>query len=146
MWATYDYSNFPIVHVNFDKKINNEKDFTDFLQNWIKLYERKQQFTFIFDTRNVGFINISYCFKMKSFLGKIKKLPIQYLQKSIIILNNNYIKQLLNIVFKLQKPIATVYIYNSWDKKTKANKIFENKKLIENIENNKLDDFLIIKS
>jgi hypothetical protein len=144
MWANYDTSNFPIVHVTFESKINEEKDFNDFLQNWIKLYERKENFTFIFDTRNVGFINISYCFKMKTFLGKIKKLPIQYLEKSIIILNNNYIKQLLNIVFKLQKPIATVYIYNSWDKKEKKDKEIDNNNLLDNINNNKLDDYIII--
>ena len=62
MWASYDYTNFPIVHVTFEKKINDEKEFNDFLQEWIKIYERQDNFIFIFDTRKVGYININYCF------------------------------------------------------------------------------------
>lgn len=144
MWAEYDYTNFPIVYVTFDKKINNEKEFNSFLQEWIKLYEKKQNFTFIFDTRKVGFININYCFKMKNFLRDLKKLKNQYLEKSIIILNNNYIKTMLNIVFKFQKPLAKVYLYNSWDRETKKDKLFDKNNLLNNIENNKHDDFTII--
>ena len=81
---------------------------------------------------------------MKNFLRDLKKLKNQYLEKSIIILNNNYIKTMLNIVFKFQKPLAKVYLYNSWDRQTKKDKLFDKNNLLNNIENNKHDDFTII--
>ena len=65
-------------------------------------------------------------------------MPKQYLEKSIIIVSNKYIKYLLNFIFKLTSPLATVYIYEiEKDKKT-------NEELINLIENNDLKLFKII--
>jgi hypothetical protein len=111
MWAKYDYSKFPIVNVSFNSNIKDEEEFKLFLKEWLELYKKQKDFTFVFDTTNVGLINISYCFKLKKFIGELKQLPKQYLQKSIIIVSNKYIKHLLNIIFKITKPIAKVYIY-----------------------------------
>ena len=111
MWAKYDYSKLPIINVSFNTNIKDEEEFKLFLKEWLELYKKQKDFTFVFDTTNVGLINISYCFKLKKFIGELKQLPKQYLQKSIIIVSNKYIKHLLNIIFKITKPLATVYIY-----------------------------------
>jgi hypothetical protein len=138
MWAKYDYSNLPIVNVSFNRNIENEEEFKLFLKEWLELYKKQQMFSFIFDTTTLGMINISYCFKLKKFIGDLKKLPKQYLEKSIIIVSNKYIRQLINIIFKITKPLATVYIYEIKDQK------LSNDNLINNIKNNKLDIFKII--
>ena len=140
MWANYDYSQFPVVYVKFNQYIKSDKDFNDFLTQWILLYQNKKEFTFIFDTSDVSAPNISYCFKMRKFIKKLKKFPYQYLQKSIIIVSNPYIKYLLYFIFNVQKPVATVYLYTINDKEVNYNL------LLKNIENNELQEFTIVTS
>jgi hypothetical protein len=139
MWANYDYHNFPIVSVKFNNKIENESDFTQFLKKWILLYNDKKDFTFIFDTLNVGIPNMKYCYRMTKFISSLKNFNHQYLQQSIIIVSNKYIKYLLNLIFRLQKPVATVYIYN-----VTKNNPYDYHILLNKISKNELDDFSIV--
>ena len=113
MFAYYDYSLYnsrSIVKVTFDKRIHNDIEFSYFLYNWLKLYEKQKYYTFIFDTSKMGFIPLKYCFEMANFIKKLKKRPIQYLTQSIIIVKNNFIKCLLDLIFNIQLPVAVVYI------------------------------------
>lgn len=110
MWAKYDFSQDPIVKVEFEKNISGDDDLNEFLKEWIGLYEQKKDFFFILDTRNVGLIKMKYVNKMVKFIKKMKQFEYQYLQKSIIIVNNTMIRYLLNIIFNLTKPLATVHI------------------------------------
>ena len=110
MWANYDYSQEPIIKVEFEQNISKEEDFNEFLKEWIKLYEQKKDFFFILDTRNVGLIKMKYVHKMVKFIKKMKLFEYQYLRKSIIIVDSTIIRYLLNIVFKLTRPLATVHI------------------------------------
>ena len=140
MWANYDYTKFPTVKVTFNEKIESEDDFNEFLKKWVLLYNNKKDFTFIFDVSNVSSFNISYVFKMRKFIKKIKEFPHQYLKKSLIVVSNKYIKYLLSLVFSVQKPIATVYIY---DKKPEEQLNLND--LMKNIDENIIDNFKIIK-
>ena len=138
MWANYDYSAFPLVYVKFNQYIKDEEDFNNFLKRWTFLYHDKKDFTFVFDTVKVSAPSISYCFKMRKFIKKLKQFPHQYLQKSLIIVSNTYIRYLLNLIFLFQKPVAPVYIYTSNDKEVNYNL------LLKNIENNELQEFTIV--
>ena len=140
MWANYDYTKFPTVKVTFNEKIESEDDFNEFLKKWVLLYDNKKDFTFILDVSNVSSFNISYVFKMRKFIKKIKEFPHQYLKKSLIVVSNKYIKYLLSLVFSVQKPIATVYIY---DKKHEEQLNLND--LMKNIDENIIDNFKIIK-
>ena len=140
MWANYDYTKFPTVKVTFNEKIESEDDFNEFLKKWVLLYDNKKDFTFILDVSNVSSFNISYVFKMRKFIKKIKEFPYQYLKKSLIVVSNKYIKYLLSLVFSVQKPIATVYIY---DKKSEEQLNLND--LMKNIDENIIDNFKIIK-
>ena len=110
MFVEFDETKYPIVRVNFSGVIRNENDFNEFTNKWIELYSRKSKFTFIFDTRNMGMMGPKYCFKMATFIKNLKKRPVQYLEKSIIIVSNRYIRLLLWLIFSIQKPVAPVYI------------------------------------
>ena len=110
MFVTFDETKYPIVKVNFTGVVRNDNDFSQFTNKWLELYERNTNFTFIFDTRNMGIMGPKYCFKMASFIKELKKRQIQYLEKSIIIVSNRYIRFLLWLIFKIQKPVAPVYI------------------------------------
>ena len=135
MFATYNYSLYDtksIVHVKLNKNIENNNDFNTFLNEWRELYEKKKNFIFIFDTSNVGFIPIKYSIQMSLFIKKLKKEKHQYLQKSIIYVNNNIVKRMLDFIFMLQPPVAPVYI-------------IDNKDYIDLILNNNMDDNIIKK-
>ena len=115
MFANYDYTNYnsqSIVHVTLSPNIKNDQDFDTFLYQWIELYHIKKNFIFIFDTCNVGFIPLKYSLKMTIFIKKLKKEKIQYLQKSIILVNSQIVKHMLDFIFMLQPPVAPVYITN----------------------------------
>ena len=109
MFVQFNYNNFPNVYVTFGK-LNSSFEFNILTNEWLKLYEQKIPFTFIFDSSNLEVYNIKYSFKMSEFIYKLKKKPIQYLQKSIIIVNNSFIQSLLDLIFFIQSPVAPVYI------------------------------------
>jgi len=118
MFATFDNSNFPIVKVTLSETIVDRNDFENFLQEWLKLYDNKEYFTFVFDTQNVGFINPKYSVLMSLFIKELKKRDIQYLEKSEIYVYNKFTMYLLDLIFTLQKPVAPVYIYHKNNTKT----------------------------
>jgi hypothetical protein len=109
MWATYDDSEFPIIRVKLQGKIQNNVDFCNFITTWESYNLRRNEYIFIFDSREVGYVNIKYAFKMANFIKELKRKE-QYLKSSIIIVENKYIRFLLNLIFKLQKPVADVYM------------------------------------
>ena len=109
MFVDFNYNNFPNIYVTFGKLETNE-EFNMLIDEWLKLYDKKVYFTFIFDTTNLEVYNIKYSFKMSAFIYRLKKQSVQYLQKSIIIVKNNFIQYLLDLIFFIQSPVAPVYI------------------------------------
>ncbi len=121
MFAKFIYTSFPIVIVKFSRDIENTEDFDDFLKKWIELYENKKDFIFVFDATQVGYPSVKYCIRMSMFIKKLRKEKIHYLKKSIIIVKNNRVKNLLNFTFYLQPPVATVYLTKDSLSKVLAN-------------------------
>ena len=65
---------------------------------------------------NITNVHAKYISKIVTFIKFIKNnIKNQYLQFSIIIVSNSFIKHLLNIIFKLTTPVAPVYIVNRND-------------------------------
>ena len=110
MFAKYDYIDFPVIKIDLSGTIKNNDDFFNFTNQWLKLYNKKENFEFIFNTYYSGLINPKYCILMALFIKKIKQQKIQYLQKSKIFVYNKYIFQLLKIIFYIEKPVAPVEI------------------------------------
>lgn len=112
MFATFDKSSFPIVKVVFEEGPNSDEEFDNFTNEWLELYNQKINFTFLFDTINMRNPAYKYTIKMSQFIKRLKREEIQYLEKSIILINTNKIKYMLDFIFLIQKPVAPVYIYN----------------------------------
>jgi hypothetical protein len=138
MWADFSYKQQNVI-VKFSNTIENEEDYNLFIRKWMELYSNKNDFNFVFDTTNVGLVNMEYVFKMKKFIKKLKEFPRHYLKWSIIIVSNKYIRYILNMVFMFQKPVATVYIYNHEDTEP-----LDYTKLINDVINHNHDKFSII--
>lgn len=111
MFATFDESIPPYVHVTFNGCIRNTSDFTHFTDKWIELYDRGIEFVYTFDTRKMGLLmNPKWCFKMASFIKRLKQRRYHYLKYSVILVRDKHIQFLLKLIFKTQKPVAPVYL------------------------------------
>ena len=141
MFAEYNYDNFPIVSVLFSETISNENEFDQFLRQWLELYHNQKDYLFLFDTRKMNNIPFKYSIKMALFIKKLRKQPYHYLQKSLIVVNNNKIKKLLDFVFTMQSPVAPVYIWNTEE----LNHLILNEKLTQINRRNLTEDIIYIK-
>lgn len=115
MFVNIDSDSFPLVKVVFGKTPKSYEDLDIFFETWLQLYQNKQEFTFLLDTRNCGNIPIKYIYYISKQISKIKKLKTQYLQRTIVIMQSNWIKNLMKILFKIVKPVAPVYIVKKQD-------------------------------
>lgn len=129
MWATFDETKYPEISVKFEGSLRNRSEYNFFTEKWIQLYDKKQDFYYIFDTTNCGSVNISYSIRMANFIKKLKRQPKQYLNFSVIIYKSKWIRFLLKTIFTLQSPVAPVYIIEQNDYKPE---------MIENIKNNSI--------
>ena len=59
----------------------------------------------------MSYPDIKYCIKMALFIKRLRKESYHYLQKSLILVNDNRIKRLLDFVFTMQSPVAPVYLW-----------------------------------
>ena len=112
MFAEFNETNFPFVQVKLVGKPQDENDFNLFINKWKELYNNNKDFIFIFDTINVNNPPLKYSLKMSQFIKQLRKNDYQYLKKSIILINSNKIKHMLEFIFLIQPPVAPVYIYN----------------------------------
>lgn len=112
MFAEFNETNFPFVQVKLVGKPQDENDFNLFINKWKELYNNNKDFIFIFDTTNVSNPPLKYSLKMSQFIKQLRKNDYQYLKKSIILINSNKIKHMLEFIFLIQPPVAPVYIYN----------------------------------
>ena len=107
----FDKSKFPIIYVHFKKAIDSES-FQTFLEKWMECYNYKKDFTFVFNLQNLGWVNPSYCYKLAKFMKSLKLRQQEYphLKRSIVVLQNTFIRSLVSIVFRLQPPQSHVFL------------------------------------
>ena len=108
MWAEYNHTNYPVVEVHMRGVINSNQEFDNFLEGWLDLYCRNRDFVFIFDTREVGWVNPKYAIKMARFISKLKKCDHQYLKRASIIVNSFWVNALLSVIFAIQSPVCPI--------------------------------------
>jgi len=114
-WALYDTSSFPDVKIKMSGKVENQKDFDNFINGWRNLYQRNEKFTLTFDTEEVGMVSMKYAFQMRSFIRELKSNYPRLLQKSYISTKSKWVRFLLKVIFFMEKPVADVVITNDSD-------------------------------
>jgi len=113
MFADFNRDNFPIVKVSMNGKPESDEDFDNFLNEWTKLYEERNDFIFLFDTENVSNPDIKYSIRMSQYIKNLRKKDYQFLQKSIILINRNKVRWMLDFIFSIQPPVADVYLIDT---------------------------------
>jgi len=104
-------TNFPIIKIKLSGDIT-DKGLNEFFNIWLSFYDRQKHFYLLFDICEVNNPSIKHSYLLARFIQKIKKKTPQYLKKSILILNNNYIlRKVMYVVFTITSPAAPLYLY-----------------------------------
>lgn len=111
MFYKYNYDNFPLVYVEFNNNIIDNNNLNLFLEEWDNIYKTNKEFTLIFNTININIQLdlMTHSFTIINFIKKIKTYK-PLLQKSIIIVQNDFIKNILYYIFQIQSPVCITYI------------------------------------
>ena len=112
MFYQIESSNFPYINVYLNTSYLNEDSLNNFFNAWLSINNDKKQYILIFDTTKCGIVNIKYAFKLTNFISKLKKED-KYLLYSIIYIKNKFTKWFLNLVFRIQKPIAYTFLVDN---------------------------------
>ncbi len=106
-----DDSNTKIVSIDvYDKGYKTGEKVAIFIEMWKRKYKEKKDFSFIIDSTNISSPDVKDCYKVIKLIREIKKKRIQYLKYSIITINSYTIKNLLFFMFKIQPPVAPVFL------------------------------------
>ena len=117
MIISYSVDTFPLVNVRFTNGIDkNNYFYNKFINYWKFLYNSKIHFYFVMDLSQLTKPDILLCYDFIQFQQKLKQNPIQYLDFSILIINNSFIRNLLNFIWKMCSPLNTVYLVDSKNK------------------------------
>lgn len=141
MIISYSVDTFPLVNVRFINGIDkNNYFYNKFINYWKFLYNSKIHFYFIMDLSQLTKPDILLCYNFIQFQQKLKQNPIQYLDFSILIINNSFIRNLLNFIWKMCPPLNVVYLVDSKNKcDTLYSYIVSNN---DNNTNNKLTNYI----
>jgi len=104
-------------HVNFHFENDKKMDLNGiktYLNYWALKQQHKEVFTATVDTSAVKDIDLIVGCKnamtIGKFVKKMKKQPIQYLKYTILVIGNKTLIGLLDMIFKMTKPCASVYV------------------------------------
>ena len=106
MFFSVDGNENPLFKIKFGK-MEDKSEFEKFKEFWKRLHQKMDTYMLMFDTLDMPILDVSYCYQMAKFIKILKQDERKPLKYSIII-KSSIIRGLLNIIFKLQRPIATV--------------------------------------
>lgn len=101
------------LELKFIGKIT-ETDFKNFMQLYENILNQNQQFTSIFDMRDVESIPIHLVGDMGSFILKCEPLVKKNLVASAIVVSQEWIIKLIKMLFAIKKPIKPNFITNNY--------------------------------
>ena len=110
MWARYNYNNFPTINVTISGVIENDDDFNQFIQEWLSLFIKGDDFNLYFDTLNCGLINLKYALWMAIWIKRFKWNRYKNLKFSKILVSHSSVLYLLRLIFYIERPIAPVEV------------------------------------
>ena len=114
MKITYNIDRFPLVKVYFNDELDPEnKYYEEFMNYWEENYRKKISFKFLMDLTNLTKPNL---LKLRDFMMRLVKLKDnneQYLQYSVIVLDNNPVKSILNFLWRWHPPLNVVYMVST---------------------------------
>tara|TARA_A100001035_G_C27645677_1_gene436762 strand:- start:327 stop:857 length:531 start_codon:yes stop_codon:yes gene_type:complete len=113
--ANFEFE-YPYVYITFNsKQITDDINLEVFFNIWLSIYDENKPYILVFDGTYIDYAKPTFIYKFARFMKKLRAKEPQYLQYSIIIVDNSLMRGLMNMVFRIQKPIAPVYMCKSAD-------------------------------
>jgi hypothetical protein len=104
---------WPQVWVRFDG-LPREEQFDDMLRNLTRLYERKQTFSLLFDTRRLGIIPPGkYAPKMSQWIHDHRDDARTWLRCSSVIVENHAVRAFIKLLLTMRPPSAPLKVCNT---------------------------------
>ena len=110
----------PHIYIHFENDNNLKNNgVSAYLNYWNLKQCKKEKFSCCVDTTAVKDIDLIFGTKQAITIGKfiknMKKQPYQYLNYTILVISNTMLINLLDIIFKMTKPCAPIYIVKNID-------------------------------
>ena len=135
MWVEI-IDKYPIINVVFNDCKQSDKEFNKIFEKWEDMYNEKKDFIFIIDTSKISSLKLSYAYNMAKFIKKMKKEhEYHYLKKTMIVMNNNFILNIIKILLSLTTPISEMYLIKSNENNinfVKSIKSFDDFEIVKN--------------
>ena len=107
-------TNFPHVYIHFEEDTLSSESISKYLNYWNFRQYKQTYFSCCLDTSAIKNVDIYQGSKQATIIGKfikeMKKQPVQYLTYTILIMPNQILSTLFDIILKITKPCAPVYI------------------------------------
>lgn len=102
---------FPTVDVKITNETDdNNKNYDTFMDYWETRYKKKKHFHLLMDLQTLTRPNMGLCLDFIRRQKEMKKEPIQYLDYSVVVVNNPIVRGVLNMLWILCPPLNTVYL------------------------------------
>ena len=135
MWVEI-IDKYPIINVVFNDCKQSDEEFNKIFEKWEDMYNEKKDFIFIIDTSKISSLKLSYAYNMAKFIKKMKKEhEYHYLKKTMIVMNNNFILNIIKILLSLTTPISEMYLIKSNENNinfVKSIKSFDDFEIVKN--------------
>lgn len=144
MWVEI-IDKYPIINVVFNDCKQSDEEFNKIFDKWEDMYEEKKDFIFIIDTTKINSLNLIYAYKMAKFIKKMKNdHEYHYLKKTMIVMNNNFILNIIKILLSLTTPISEMLLIKSNENNINFIKSIKSFDDFEIVKNHFKDDVKII--
>jgi len=102
---------FPTVKVLITNETDDtNKNYDTFMDYWETRYKKKKHFHLLMDLQTLTRPNLGLCLDFIRRQKEMKKEPIQYLDYSVVVVNNRIVHATLNMLWNLCPPLNTVYL------------------------------------
>tara|TARA_A100001011_G_C14219703_1_gene803717 strand:+ start:451 stop:894 length:444 start_codon:yes stop_codon:yes gene_type:complete len=102
---------FPTVKVKITNDTDTDNDsYNRFMEYWENNYKIKKHFHLVMDLASLTIPNMGLCLDFIYRQREMKKSEIQYLDYSVVVVNNTLIQTILNGIWRICPPLNTVYL------------------------------------
>jgi len=105
-FSQFDLSKWPLVEVTLNGSPQNKQEFEEYLSCFKALYDRKQMFSLVIDSTNVGWVPMSYLCRQAAFIKEIEPFSKIYLKKTAIVITSSIAATFLKIIFSIKPPVT----------------------------------------
>jgi hypothetical protein len=112
MWASFDYSSWPIISIVLDQKPKSFSEFKDYLSKCDLMYEDNENIWLVIDAINVESIQYQYVLLQAEHMLRTEKTTSKYMKRCAVITNQKT-QKLIKMLFQIRTPSCPFQIFNS---------------------------------